>query len=242
MRLLKKLHKWVGLLIGIQVLLWLLSGLVISLLDPAKVNGTQWTSLNTAESPTLGQSILLEPAELPAAQLKDALDIELTTRHGKPVYLVRQAAGETLLDATDGSIVSIDKARAEQLARRDFSGNGEIISVEYGMAPDLETRDSNGAYWKVNFSDRANTAIYIAASTGDILERRNSFWRVRDFFWMLHIMDYDERSDFNNPLLITFSAFSLLTVLAGILLLVIRIRRLIRMEIARRERKKGLRP
>ena len=38
MRLLKKVHKWVGLLIGIQVLLWLLSGLMISLLDPAKVS------------------------------------------------------------------------------------------------------------------------------------------------------------------------------------------------------------
>ena len=39
---LKKLHKWVGLLIGIQVLLWLLSGLLMSLLDPAKVSGQQW--------------------------------------------------------------------------------------------------------------------------------------------------------------------------------------------------------
>ena len=35
---LKKLHKWVGLVIGIQVLLWLLSGLMLSLLDPEKVN------------------------------------------------------------------------------------------------------------------------------------------------------------------------------------------------------------
>ncbi len=42
-RFLKKLHKWVGLLIGIQVLFWLISGLVISLLDPVKVSGKQWS-------------------------------------------------------------------------------------------------------------------------------------------------------------------------------------------------------
>jgi len=32
-RFLKQLHKWVGLLIGIQILLWMVSGLAISLLD-----------------------------------------------------------------------------------------------------------------------------------------------------------------------------------------------------------------
>lgn len=38
MTFLKKLHKWVALLIGLQVLLWLLSGFMISLLDPARVS------------------------------------------------------------------------------------------------------------------------------------------------------------------------------------------------------------
>jgi hypothetical protein len=36
---------------------------------------------------------------------------------------------------------------------------------------------------------------------------------------MLHIMDYDERSNFNNPLLISTAAASLLFTLTGILLL-----------------------
>ena len=43
-RFLKKIHKWVGLLIGIQVLLWLSSGLMISLWDPAKVSGKEWST------------------------------------------------------------------------------------------------------------------------------------------------------------------------------------------------------
>jgi Na+-transporting NADH:ubiquinone oxidoreductase subunit F len=213
MRLLKKLHKWVGLLIGIQVLLWLLSGLLISLLDPAKVSGKQWTSVTTTEPQTLEPGTLLEPAELLAGQLNDALSVDLKVWHGKPVYLVTRTEGEILLDATDGAVIVIEKPDAEQLARQDYSGDGEIISIERGLAPDMETRDSNGAYWKVNFSDQVNTSVYISAATGEVLERRNRYWRVRDFFWMLHIMDYPGRENFNNTLVI---AIALIAIWLGI--------------------------
>ena len=219
MRLLKKLHKWIGLLIGVQVLLWLLSGLMISLLDPEKVSGKQWASISVAESQILGPLILLEPAELPAGLLKDALGIDLTYRHGKPVYLVKRTSSETLVDAIDGSIVVFDKTGAEHLARKDFNGNGKIVSIESGMAPDRETRNSQGAYWRVDFSDQSNTAIYISTSTGEILERRNSFWRVRDFFWMLHIMDYPGRENFNNPLIIIVALIAIWLGISGFILL-----------------------
>ena len=66
------------------------------------------------------------------------------------------------------------------------------------------------------------------------MARRNDDWRFFDFFWMLHIMDYQERENFNNPLLITASMFALFTVLAGLLLLVLRLQRLVRMELAKR--------
>lgn len=219
MQLLKKLHKWVGLLIGIQVLLWLLSGLVISLLDPVKVNGRQWASPAMAEPQFIGSTALLEPAELPAEHLKDALGIDLTIRHGKPVYLIRRTDGETLVNGVDGSVINFGKADAEKLARQDFNGDGEVISVERGMAPDMETRKHEGAYWRINFSDKANTAIYIAASTGKILERRNSYWRVRDFFWMLHIMDYAGHQNFNHPLIITVALVAIWLGISGFLLL-----------------------
>ena len=219
MQLLKKLHKWVGLLIGIQVILWLLSGLVISLLDPVKVSGRQWVNTIGTDSQIIVPVVLLEPAELPAGYVKDALGIDLTIQHGKPVYLIRHTGGETLVNGVDGSLITTGKADAEQLALQDFSGDGDVISVEQGMAPDMETRDHSGAYWRVNFSDKANTAIYIAASSGRILERRNSFWRVRDFFWMLHIMDYAGHQNFNNPLIITVALVAIWLGLSGFLLL-----------------------
>lgn len=214
-RALKKLHKWVGLLIGVQVFLWLLSGLVIALIDPVKVSGKQWARPTTDESQTFDSARLLDPAQLPAGRLENALGVDLMMHHGEAVYLVKRADGESLLNAIDGSPIVIDKADAANLAKRDFNGDGEIVSIEQGTAPGRETRSRQGAYWRVNFSDKANTAIYISASTGAIFERRNTYWRVRDFFWMLHIMDYPGRENFNNPLIITIALIAIWLGLSG---------------------------
>ena len=215
---LKKLHKWVGLIIGIQVLLWLLSGLMISLLDPAKVSGQQWARSKTDESPELPQGELLEPDALSTEQLNGALTIDLTVSDGQPVYRIKRAGSEIRVNAIDGSTIVTSRADAETLAREDFTGDGDIVSIEAGTAPDLETRNSSGDYWKVNFSDSANTSLYISAATGKILERRNSYWRVRDFFWMLHIMDYPGREDFNYSLIITIALLAIWLGISGFLL------------------------
>ena len=219
MAFLKKLHKWISLLIGLQVLLWVLSGLVISLLDPAKVSGQLWMNPAQDGQQALPDGALLEPGQLPFEHLDGALGMELTVINNKPVYRIRHASSEVLLDAIDGAILTTGSIAAEKLALQDFVGNGEIIAVTPGVAPDLETRDSSGKYWRVNFSDDANTSIYISASSGEILERRNSYWRVRDFFWMLHIMDYSKREDFNNALVITVALVAVWLGISGFILL-----------------------
>jgi Na+-transporting NADH:ubiquinone oxidoreductase subunit F len=216
---LKKLHKWVGLLIGIQVLLWLLSGLMISLLDPAKVSGQQWARSAIDESQKLQQGELLEPDALSTEQLNGALAIDLTVSDGKPVYRIKRDGSEIRVNAIDGSSIVTSRAEAEILAREDYIGTGDIVSIEAGMAPDIETRNNSGDYWKVIFSDGANTSLYISASTGRILERRNNYWRVRDFFWMLHIMDYSGRENLNNSLVIIVALVAIWVGISGFMLL-----------------------
>ena len=71
-------------------------------------------------------------------------------------------------------------------------------------------------------NDPDGTRIYVSPETGRVLARRNDYWRVFDFFWMLHIMDYDEREDFNHPLLIIVTLASTLFVLTGVALLYFR--------------------
>ena len=37
--------------------------------------------------------------------------------------------------------------------------------------------------------------------SGHFITRRHTLWRVFDFLWMLHIMDYETREDINTLLL-----------------------------------------
>ena len=216
---LKKVHKWVGLLIGIQVLLWLLSGLVMSLLDPAKVSGQQWVQHLEQEPQSLQKDRLLEPDQLSAEQLSGAVSIQLQMIRGLATYRIRRIDGVTLVNAADGSMILFGQQYAEQLALQDFTGEGEIISIQSGAAPDRETRARSGPYWRVNFSDKAHTSLYISTSTGKVIDRRNSYWRVFDFFWMLHIMDYAGRQNFNNTLIIVVALTAIWLGLSGFLLL-----------------------
>jgi hypothetical protein len=162
---------------------------------------------------------LLEPLDLASENLMGAMGINLFVKDGVPVYQIQYGFTESLLDARDGSVLVVGRAEAESIALNDFSGDGEITAVTTAVAPGRETRDSYGAYWKVSFSDIAKTAIYISATNGEILERRNRYWRIRDFFWMLHIMDYKNRENFNNALVISVAAISLWLGISGFLLL-----------------------
>lgn len=219
MRLLKKLHRWVGLLIGLQVLLWLFSGLVISLLDPAKVSGRQWARSTAHEPEPFRPGAYLEPGEIAPELLSDAFSVSLEMVHGQPVYRIENSRGVTLVHAVSGAVMTTGRAEAESIARRDYSGSGLITSVSEGTAPDLETRDSSGDYWKVVFSDRIRTTLYISAASGEVLARRNSYWRVRDFFWMLHSMDYARRDNFNHPLIVAVASIAIWLGISGIMLL-----------------------
>src|SRR3546814_11886635 len=73
----------------------------------------------------------------------------------------------------------------------------------------LETRDHEGAMWRIDFADAENSSAYVSADTARLLVMRGDTWRTWDFFWMLHTMDYMERKSFNHPLII-FVAFATL--------------------------------
>jgi ferredoxin len=216
---LKKVHKWVGLLIGIQLLLWLLSGLMLSLLNPEKVSGVEWAQQHSQRVGIIADANLLEPRELSAELFAGALGVSLEDRRGQSIYRIRRLDGTILVNASNGEVLKTSESDARVLAQQNFTGNGVVVSVKSGVAPDLETRNSRGDYWRVNFSDSASTSIYISASTGEILERRNSYWRVFDFFWMLHIMDYSGHEDINNLLIISIALIAIWLGLSGFILL-----------------------
>ncbi len=72
--------------------------------------------------------------------------------------------------------------------------------------------------WRVELDHPHHPRIYLDAVTGEVVARRNSWWRVYDFFYMLHLMDYTERERIHHPLLSIAAALAVLTSLSGVAL------------------------
>ena len=139
---------------------------------------------------------------------------------GRPVYRLPAKDGPVLLDAASGETLSpLPEASARALALADYAGPGTLAAVERVEAPELEYRGHELPLWRARFDDDRDTTLYISPQTGRVVARRNDLWRVFDFVWMLHIMDYEEREDFNHPLLVTAAVTALLFTLSGLVML-----------------------
>ena len=220
-RLPRSIHQGLGLLIGIQVFLWISGGFVMSLLPIEKVRGEDWVAEHES-GPIPTDIALLAPdqvardLDLPGLESAD-LDIWLD----RPVY--RLSTGETvhLTDAVTGKLLSpVNSDVAREVASRDYAGPGTVARVILQEEPLLEIRGRDLPQWRVEFDDSRNTTVYVSPQTGKVTGRRNTIWRVYDFFWMLHIMDYSERDDFNHPLLIGSAVVAWLLATSGIWLVV----------------------
>jgi uncharacterized iron-regulated membrane protein len=197
---LRRIHKWVGLIIGLQFLLWAISGTAMALLDMEEVEGGPTAESHAprpAPNPTAWPNVQKALAGQPATGLK------LHSLPQGPIYQVTTKQGVHLFSATDGSPVLIDGPKATLIARSTHPESAPVKSVVALKELPLAVRDHQLPIWQVNFNDARNSSYFISASTGEVLARRNDTWRWWDFFWMLHIMDYSERSSFNHPLIIT---------------------------------------
>jgi uncharacterized iron-regulated membrane protein len=220
-RIVARVHKWLGLLVGLQLLVWLISGLVFSLLDPALVGGRHLVAEPQRSNSLMAPRALLGHEAMAARYPADTvLNIELTHQFGRPLYRIETARYTELRDARSGYLFELDSKLVAQIAARDYAGDEQLLGSPVKLdGPTLETRKHDGAMWRVEADDDYDTTLYISAADGRILERRTDTWRLFDFFWMLHTMDYRGRDNFNNPLIVLIGFASLWLVISGIVLL-----------------------
>jgi uncharacterized iron-regulated membrane protein len=220
-----RVHKWLALIVGIQIVLWVLGGFMMSVLDIDRVHGDH--NVAPVTRAPVEMIDILPPAE--AAQragLANIFATRLETWQARPVYRFEMMSGRmALVAALTGELLSpIDEATARQIALADHIATPDILSAEFFMDPPREYGRA-GPVWQITFDDGEGTRTYVSPETGEVVTHRNDTWRLFDFFWMLHIMDYEERDDFNHPLLVSFAALSLITVFAGLVLLVLKMQR-----------------
>ena len=216
---LRRYHIWLGWLVGLPLLAWTVSGLVMVARPIETVRGEDLLS----EPPPLAPAAPPVPPQIgprPVASLK------LEQRSEGPRWVITYAdGGSRLADAASGRLLPpLGAADAARAVRDRYTGTARIRAVDRIAAdkPPIDFRRNIDA-WRVSMSD--GTRFYVNAATGEVLARRTSWWRFYDFMWGLHIMDLKTREDTHNPLVIGLGIITLVTTLMAIVLLPMTIRR-----------------
>jgi uncharacterized iron-regulated membrane protein len=215
-RLFHKIHLWIGVVVGIQLLLWTASGLFMTSNAIEEVRGT---TLRREVPPV--PLATLGPVLPPEAVLTSAVErAELTELLGRPVYKLTAGEKNWLVDARTAKDWVISREDALAIAGAEVTLQPPLTAAPVSDPPPLELRRPGGA-WVVG--DAANTHVYIGKA-GEVMAVRTDLWRWFDFAWGLHILDPKEREDTHHPILIASAALSVISVLSGFVLLWVRFR------------------
>ncbi|MBB4100442.1 PepSY domain-containing protein [Sphingomonas kyeonggiensis] len=217
-QLVRRIHKWLALLIGLQVVFWTATGFYMVVVHIDTIHGDHLVRPVAAPSVAL---VGLTPPSAAASAVPGASEVRLISRLGQPAWRVQGEDGVAVFDArTGGRLGELSEAEARAAAKARFTGDAEIVSAVRLTRPVQEMGKRKPPYWQVEFAGWNRPTLYIAPQTGELLARRHQLWRVFDFAWMLHIMDYRDRSDVNNPLLRVATWTALAMALTGAWLLV----------------------
>jgi hypothetical protein len=216
----RKLHKWLTLIVGLQLAVWTLSGFYMVVVDLDFIHGDPL--VRNLRVPLVATSPAIPTAQL-RNQYQRITQISLRSLPGVsvPLYEVTTNGRKVLIDAKTGqklSPLAADTIRS--LARAYYAGDGKLTTltlIERNPPSELGSRAL--PLWRVDFDDVYRTSLYVHPDTGTLVTRRHRFWRWFDFLFMLHIMDYETRENVNNSLLRGTTVFAATTAVSGLWLL-----------------------
>lgn len=234
---LRRLHRFLGVTIGVQFLLWTAGGLYFSWSDMDEIHGdfqrrpAPLLAPDTAiwVSPSVVIANLRAAGDRPDSILSLRLVPVLDAVCWQVIFFEKNAhrrypCKARLADTKTGALrPSLSKEEAVEVAARQFNGVPTLQSAVYleSVPLDHEYRENALPAWAVTFQHSSKTVVYVAAELGTVEKFRNEKWRIFDWLWMLHVMDYESRDHIGNWLLRAFSIMGLLTICSGFTLFVV---------------------
>lgn len=223
--ILRKLHRWLAIVIGFQIMAWVAGGIYFSWTDLGWIHGDH---LLSKPDPAIPEAIDLANLASLLAQIQSQTSadrwqsINFIQILDEPVISVRfQVGGKSriaLFSARSGRrIPPLNRKQAEQIAQRAFVPQVPVRRVEF-LAKTSRTHEYRGKSlpaFAVTFDYPGAPTVYVAAETGQITAIRHDGWRLFDFLWMLHTLDFKSRDDINNPWLRGLSLAGLIVVFSG---------------------------
>lgn len=229
----RKYHKWLMLFIGLQFVVWSVSGTYMVLMDIDYIHGD---SLVAEQKQTIAPEQVGYSFKQLLAEYPQASKIKLGLMLKQVVYRFSLNKELVTISAKDGQQLSpINERLATEIAKQNYTNKAaEITSVSLITEnPPRELSARHLPVWRVDFDDFASPSFYIGASSAQLVTKRHSFWRIFDWMFAFHVMDYIDESPDNKLLLIV----SLLAFLASIFGLVLTYYRLAPAQKKRSKRK-----
>ena len=224
----RKAHRYLGVFIGVQFLLWTISGLYFSWTNIHEIRGDHLRRekenlLTPAGELISPRTIIDELARTENAP--EITKIQITEVLGESFYEITYRAGKKtkimLASVTDGKRrASISEDEARKIAAEALKMPQNVKQTDYlteeNVSAHHEYREQPLPAWAVTFEN--DLTVYLSAETGQVRSFRTGAWRVFDFLWMMHTMGFEDRDNINNYLLRAFSVLGIVTILSGFLL------------------------
>lgn len=212
-RSIRKYHRYLGVILGVQFLMWTISGLYFSWSDLDQIHGDYFKKDRVEEKNFKGlvgiDSLFEEGIQ----------SLRLLNVAGNPHYWVNE---DLLYDARTGRLRSGGISEAEAITVANS------LMLETLVVKKVELIEEAGAHheyrgqklpaYVITYDHPHEVKAYVSKQDGQFQRVRHRNWRWFDFLWMTHTMDYQTRDNFNTILLRAFSFFGLFTVLSGFLL------------------------
>ncbi|MBL4747078.1 MAG: hypothetical protein JKY08_12055 [Flavobacteriaceae bacterium] len=222
----RKAHRYLGLFIGIQFLFWTIGGLYFSWNNMDDVHGesllkherTYFKDINFATLQKGIDSIQLD------TKIDSTHSVRLINVLGKPIaqyrYFEQGQVKLQLIDASSGALKApLTGQECLELAESKLATKTPIIKVifldKHSTGNHHEYRGRPLPAYAFELDHFSNTTIYVATEQAQVMAVRNTNWRIFDFMWMLHTMDYNTRDHITNWVLRIFSVLGLVTLFSG---------------------------
>jgi uncharacterized iron-regulated membrane protein len=217
-----RVHKWLALIIGAQLLIWFASGVIMSFLPIDKVRGEHLVDRETVMTIPEGMGFA-DPAKIAASAGAPVKSINWHMMGGRPVAEATTIDGIKLFDARTGELIPrVGAAQATAIADAAWKSSAKPSSKASRVVAESPEYRAALPAWRIAYADPDATSIFVAADTGKITAVRTGTWRLYDFFWSLHIMDWKNHENFNTWWLLAFAVGGLVLGVAGTILLIIR--------------------
>ena len=213
-------HKWLSLIVGLQLLVWLGTGLYFNLMDHTKASGNEFR-VHSHHDGNIADFNLIPVSEINS---ESPLEVKLIWVLHRPYYHFIYEKGQhsyqkqesKLFDATTGKRFNLSKEQILTLALNSYSGSGDLTTPVLTQPPFSDYVSQQNLMWQVDVKDENSTTVYLDSTTGQILRHANDDFRLKDLMMMLHFMDYGKSGGFNHWWIIALAFATLFLSITGV--------------------------